>query len=217
MIKRCMDFMLALVGVVFLFPLLVCIALWVKFDSLGPVFFLHERIGRNFRPFRMYKFRTMCANAGLDGGEIALNGWAGGWEGLEGREGRESQEGRESRGGRESLEGWRAGKVGMAWRAGQAAQAGSAGRAGGLKTRLGVQHGPRASGVRCGRRGSGRGEPHCFLPGSPSVATPSNCRTRLSACPLICHACPARPTCPTCPVRRPTAPAPSALAPIPQA
>ncbi|MFO0770262.1 MAG: sugar transferase [Nitrospiraceae bacterium] len=69
-----MDFMLALVGVVFLFPLLVCIALWVKFDSLGPVFFLHERIGRNFRPFRMYKFRTMCANAGLDGGEITVSG-----------------------------------------------------------------------------------------------------------------------------------------------
>jgi lipopolysaccharide/colanic/teichoic acid biosynthesis glycosyltransferase len=44
---------------VVLLPLLAVIALIVKLSSVGPVFFVQERIGRNGRPFRMIKFRTM--------------------------------------------------------------------------------------------------------------------------------------------------------------
>lgn len=56
-----MDVGLALAGILLLFPLFVCIAAWIKLDSAGPVLFLHERVGKNFRVFRMYKFRTMRA------------------------------------------------------------------------------------------------------------------------------------------------------------
>lgn len=47
------------VVLVILLPFLVAIALVVKLSSAGPVFFIQERIGRNGRPFRMVKFRTM--------------------------------------------------------------------------------------------------------------------------------------------------------------
>lgn len=59
MMKRAFDIVVALVGLVLLFPLLALAALLIKFDSQGPVFFKQERIGKGFRPFWIYKFRTM--------------------------------------------------------------------------------------------------------------------------------------------------------------
>ena len=44
-------------------PLLLAIALWIKLDSPGPVFFRQERVGRHGVPFRIHKFRTMVADA----------------------------------------------------------------------------------------------------------------------------------------------------------
>lgn len=59
MLKRTFDFVLALVGVLLLSPMLLLVALLIKRDSPGPVFFRQERIGRHGKPFRIHKFRTM--------------------------------------------------------------------------------------------------------------------------------------------------------------
>ena len=62
-IKRAMDVTCAIVGLVLLSPLLLLIALAIKLDTRGPVFYRQWRIGRDGRPFRMIKFRSMVANA----------------------------------------------------------------------------------------------------------------------------------------------------------
>jgi exopolysaccharide biosynthesis polyprenyl glycosylphosphotransferase len=62
-LKQVMDFVGALVLTVLFAPLMLVIAALVKLTSPGPVFFVQERLGYNKRPFRMYKFRTMAADA----------------------------------------------------------------------------------------------------------------------------------------------------------
>lgn len=65
MAKRGFDIICAALGLALLAPLLLVLALWVKLDSAGPVFFRQERVGRHGRPFLIHKFRTMRAdNAG---------------------------------------------------------------------------------------------------------------------------------------------------------
>lgn len=59
MSKRVFDFVLASMGLLLLGPVLLLIALAVKLDSSGPVFFRQERVGRFGQPFRIHKFRTM--------------------------------------------------------------------------------------------------------------------------------------------------------------
>jgi lipopolysaccharide/colanic/teichoic acid biosynthesis glycosyltransferase len=59
--KRTLDVLLAALGLVLLSPLLAFIALRVKLDAPGPVFFRQERVGRGGRLFRIHKFRTMRA------------------------------------------------------------------------------------------------------------------------------------------------------------
>ena len=61
--KRAFDFVAALVGTICLLPLFLAVAILIKLDSPGPVFFTQERIGRGFRPFFIYKFRTMVRDA----------------------------------------------------------------------------------------------------------------------------------------------------------
>ncbi|MBI4500131.1 MAG: sugar transferase [Gemmatimonadetes bacterium] len=63
MIKRALDLLLSLAGLVVLAPSLAAIAILIKLDSRGPVLFRQERVGRRFRRFRIYKFRTMVAGA----------------------------------------------------------------------------------------------------------------------------------------------------------
>jgi len=58
-IKRGMDVVLAGAGLLVLAPLLAWIAMRVKLESRGPVFYKHERVGMNGRPFHLVKFRTM--------------------------------------------------------------------------------------------------------------------------------------------------------------
>ena len=60
-IKSLLDFGAACLGVVVLFPFLLVIALFVKLTSPGPVFFTQERVGKDGKRFRLYKFRTMAA------------------------------------------------------------------------------------------------------------------------------------------------------------
>lgn len=62
-IKRILDIVLALFLSVALLPLFVLIALWIKMDSHGPVLFLQTRLGKDEKPFRIYKFRTMRVDA----------------------------------------------------------------------------------------------------------------------------------------------------------
>jgi lipopolysaccharide/colanic/teichoic acid biosynthesis glycosyltransferase len=62
-LKRACDFVVALVALVLLWPVLLLIALWIKCDSPGPVFFRQVRVGRHGRHFRIWKFRTMSSGA----------------------------------------------------------------------------------------------------------------------------------------------------------
>ena len=63
LVKSAMDFLLALPGVLMLAILLPFIALYIRIDSRGDIFYLQERVGRNGRLFRMLKFRTMVQDA----------------------------------------------------------------------------------------------------------------------------------------------------------
>ena len=71
--KRALDVLLAALGLVALSPLLAFIALRVKLDTPGPVFFRQQRVGRGGRLFRIHKFRTMRVTAG-DGPQITAAG-----------------------------------------------------------------------------------------------------------------------------------------------
>ena len=62
--KRLIDILAAGAGLALLAPLLGLIALLIKADSPGPVLFKQQRMGRGFRPFWIYKFRTMKSGAG---------------------------------------------------------------------------------------------------------------------------------------------------------
>lgn len=61
--KRIFDFTVSLIGLILLSPLFSLIALWIKFDSKGPVFFTQERVGYLGKPFKILKFRTMFEDA----------------------------------------------------------------------------------------------------------------------------------------------------------
>lgn len=66
--KRAFDLVLAIVGLVAISPLLVVLAIWVKLDSKGPVFYRGLRAGRFGRPFRIFKLRTMVTDPKERGG-----------------------------------------------------------------------------------------------------------------------------------------------------
>ena len=72
--KRGLDVMAAFAGLIVLAPLFVVAAILIKADSRGPVFFRQERIGKGFRPFWIYKFRTMVKDAPLKGGALTASG-----------------------------------------------------------------------------------------------------------------------------------------------
>lgn len=61
--KRLFDFLAAGAGLILLSPLFAAIAVAIKADSWGPVFFRQERMGRGGRVFRIFKFRTMVVGA----------------------------------------------------------------------------------------------------------------------------------------------------------
>jgi len=58
-LKSIIDWIIALIALVVLSPLLICIALIIKFDSKGPVFFLQDRLGKGGKIFKVIKFRSM--------------------------------------------------------------------------------------------------------------------------------------------------------------
>jgi lipopolysaccharide/colanic/teichoic acid biosynthesis glycosyltransferase len=64
MTKRLVDVVFSAVGLVVLSPILIAIAVWVKLDSPGPVWFRQERVGIGGKPFRIHKFRSMVLVTG---------------------------------------------------------------------------------------------------------------------------------------------------------
>jgi len=72
--KRAFDIALSGSGLLTLLPLFAIIAVLVKAGSRGPVFFRQQRMGRNFRPFYLYKFRTMVDGADKKGPLVTTGG-----------------------------------------------------------------------------------------------------------------------------------------------
>lgn len=68
MLKRLFDIVFSLVGLILLSPILLYIAFLIKKEDAGPIFYRGVRVGRYGKPFRIYKFRTMVANAEKLGG-----------------------------------------------------------------------------------------------------------------------------------------------------
>jgi exopolysaccharide biosynthesis polyprenyl glycosylphosphotransferase len=71
LLKRTFDFVVALVAAVLLTPLLLVVAIAVRVESAGPVFFRQTRVGHNGALFRIWKFRTMQADADARKAEVA--------------------------------------------------------------------------------------------------------------------------------------------------
>lgn len=67
-----MDLLFAVVGLLLLSPLMLPIALAIKLDSPGPVFFRQERVGRGGKPFRIHKFRTMTHQPTREGLQLTV-------------------------------------------------------------------------------------------------------------------------------------------------
>lgn len=61
--KRVFDIIFALLSIVFLSPIFLLIAILIKLDSKGGVFYLQNRVGKDFIPFKLIKFRTMIIDA----------------------------------------------------------------------------------------------------------------------------------------------------------
>jgi lipopolysaccharide/colanic/teichoic acid biosynthesis glycosyltransferase len=72
MSKRWFDWLASTLGLLLLAPVLFLLAVWIKLDSQGPVFFRQERVGLGGRLFRIHKFRTMVTDAELHGLQITV-------------------------------------------------------------------------------------------------------------------------------------------------
>lgn len=66
-VKRCLDVIGACIGLVLLSPVFLLIYLLLKKQGYGSAIFSQERIGYKGRPFRIFKFRTMCEDSEVDG------------------------------------------------------------------------------------------------------------------------------------------------------
>ena len=72
--KRAFDIGVSFIGLVLLFPVLVVVALAVRLGSGSPVLFRQQRMGKDFRRFAIYKFRTMIVEAPSKGDSITCAG-----------------------------------------------------------------------------------------------------------------------------------------------
>lgn len=70
--KRLFDFVASGCGLIILSPLFIVLAIWIKIDSEGPVFYRQVRVGKNNKDFRIYKFRSM--RVGSDKGSLVTIG-----------------------------------------------------------------------------------------------------------------------------------------------
>ena len=65
-IKRALDFVLSLIGLILLSPVFITLCLWIKLDSPGPIIFKQKRVGKNREYFNILKFRTMYIDTPSD-------------------------------------------------------------------------------------------------------------------------------------------------------
>jgi lipopolysaccharide/colanic/teichoic acid biosynthesis glycosyltransferase len=68
--KRVIDVLVAFISLLILSPIFALVVILVKLDSPGPVFFLQERVGKDFKKFKIIKFRTMVVDAPKSGNTI---------------------------------------------------------------------------------------------------------------------------------------------------
>ncbi len=74
LLKRAFDIFASLVLIVLLSPVMLVLAIWIKCDSEGPVFYRSERVTRYNKSFKIFKFRTMVTNADKMGSLITVQG-----------------------------------------------------------------------------------------------------------------------------------------------
>ena len=65
-LKRMIDFILSLCGLIVLSPVFIILCLWIKLDSKGPIFFKQKRVGKDKTYFNILKFRTMYIDTPKD-------------------------------------------------------------------------------------------------------------------------------------------------------
>ncbi len=63
MAKRALDIVISALGLIFLAPFFLLVAILIKMDSEGPVLYLQERVGKGGKLFQLFKFRSMSVNA----------------------------------------------------------------------------------------------------------------------------------------------------------
>jgi len=71
-LKRVFDIVVAAILLVAVFPILLILAVWIKLDSKGPVFFRQVRVTQYGKEFRIFKFRTMVNNADRIGSQVTV-------------------------------------------------------------------------------------------------------------------------------------------------
>ena len=71
--KRAFDVVVSAIMLFVLFPVFIVLAIAIKLDSPGPVFYKQERVTQYGRKFRIYKFRTMCDNADKMGSQVTVS------------------------------------------------------------------------------------------------------------------------------------------------
>lgn len=74
LIKRTFDFVMSSIMLVLLMPVFLMLAVWIKVDSKGSVFYRQERVTQYGRLFKIYKFRTMVQNADRIGNLVTVSG-----------------------------------------------------------------------------------------------------------------------------------------------
>ena len=72
LVKRIFDFTVSLIGIVIISPILLVISILIKLDSKGPILFKQIRVGKNGKPFKIFKFRTMVVDAEKKGMQITV-------------------------------------------------------------------------------------------------------------------------------------------------
>lgn len=71
-IKNIFDFVFSLLGILLLLPFFIIIAIAIKINSAGSIFFRQERLGKDGQTFKIYKFRTMVDNAEKKGDGLTV-------------------------------------------------------------------------------------------------------------------------------------------------
>lgn len=72
MAKRLFDSLFSAGALLVLVPLLLAVAIWIKLDSPGPIFFRQVRIGLGGKPFKIFKFRSMHSDAQMFGPQLTV-------------------------------------------------------------------------------------------------------------------------------------------------